>query len=40
MFDSLSAIDLARAQFAFTVALYPLARLMIDRFEDADIRFR
>ena len=27
-------------QFAFTVALYPLARFMIDRFEDADIRFR
>ena len=27
-------------QFAFTAALFPLARIMIDRFEDADIRFR
>ena len=27
-------------QFAFTLALFPLARFMIDRFEDADIRFR
>ena len=27
-------------QFAFTVALFPLARALIERFEDADIRFR
>lgn len=27
-------------QFAFTAALFPLARRLIERFEDADIRFR
>jgi len=27
-------------QFAVTAALYPLAHRLIDRFEDADIRFR
>lgn len=27
-------------QFAFTLALYPAARWLIERFEDADIRFR
>ncbi len=27
-------------QFVFTVALFPLARRLIERFEDADIRFR
>ncbi len=27
-------------QFLATVALYPLADLLIDRFEDADVRFR
>ena len=27
-------------QAAFTLALFPAARLLIDRFEDADIRFR
>lgn len=28
------------AQFVVTVALFPLARRLIDRFEDADVRFR
>jgi len=27
-------------QFVVTLALYPLAWLIIDRFEDADVRFR
>lgn len=27
-------------QFGFTLALFPLARWLIERFEDADIRFR
>ncbi len=27
-------------QYAATLALFPLARLLIDRYEDADIRFR
>ena len=27
-------------QFAATLALFPFARQLIDRFEDADIRFR
>ncbi len=42
MIDSHVAPNLVAAglQFGFTVALYPLARLLIDRFEDADTRFR
>ncbi len=42
MLDSRIAPNLVATclQFAFTLALFPLARLMIDRFEDADIRFR
>ncbi len=42
MLDSRVAPSLVATglQFAFTLALFPLARIMIDRFEDADIRFR
>ena len=42
MLDSRTAPSLVATglQFAFTLALFPLVRLMIDRFEDADIRFR
>ena len=42
MIDSHVAPNLVAVglQFAFTVALYPVSRLLIDRFEDADIRFR
>lgn len=42
MLDSRIAPNLLATglQFAFTAALFPAARWMIDRFEDADIRFR
>ena len=42
MLDSRVAPSLVATglQFAFTVALFPAARFLIERFEDADIRFR
>ena len=42
MLDARIAPNLVAAalQFGFTLVLFPIARLMIDRFEDADIRFR
>jgi rod shape-determining protein MreD len=42
MFDVLSTPNLISALFQYlvTVALYPLAHILIQQFEDADVRFR